>query len=451
MKKNQIIQLEISDITSDGNGVGKFDGMTVFVPETAVGDVINVKVVKVLKSYAYGIVQEIIKPSEDRIASDCPYFPKCGGCSFRHITYESEARLKEKFVYDAFTRIGKIKADFLPILECESHYKYRNKAQYPVSNSPNGNICGFYAKRSHRIICGTECMLLPDIFSRIADCIVNYTNINAIIGYDERTGKGLLRHIFIRKGYYSDEIMVCLVVKRAAVSEFKPLCNELTEKFECIKSIVMNINPENNNVILGKKTVTLWGREFISDFMCGNKIDISPEAFYQVNTPQAEKLYALAKEFVQPSGNEILLDLYCGAGTIGLSMADSVKRLIGVEIIPQAVENARKNAERNNIVNAEFICSDAGRAAEHLADNAVKPDVIILDPPRKGCDAKTLDAVLKMNPEKIVMISCNPATAARDCAYLNQYGYSVRKVRAVDLFARTTHVECVVLMSMIEA
>ncbi len=447
MKKNQIIRLEISDVTSDGNGVGKFDGMAVFVPETAVGDVINAKVVKVLKNYAYGIVQEIIMPSEDRIASDCPYFPKCGGCSFRHITYESEMKLKEKFVYDAFTRIGKIKADFLPILGCGMPDKYRNKTQYPVSISENGNICGFYAKRSHRIICGTDCRLLPDIFSSIADHIIDYTNANGISGYDEKIGKGLLRHIFIRKGHYSDNIMICLVVTKAATLKFKTLCDELTEKFKNIRSIVMNINPENTNVILGKKTVTLWGNDSISDFMCGNEVDISAESFYQVNTPQAENLYSLAKDFAQLSGNEVLLDLYCGAGTIGLSMADSVKKLIGVEIVAQAIENAKKNAEKNSIENAEFICADAGDAAEQLLQNNINPDVVILDPPRKGCEIKTLDAIIKMNPEKIVMISCNPATAARDCAYLNGNGYEVRKVRAVDMFARTTHVETVVMLS----
>lgn len=450
MKKNQIIRLEITDITSEGNGVGKAEGMAVFIPETAVGDIIDAKIVKVLKSYAYGIVSKIIKPSEDRIASDCPYFPKCGGCAFRHITYESEMKLKEKFVYDAFTRIGKIKSDFLPILGCDTPDKYRNKAQYPVSVSENGNICGFYAKRSHRIICGTDCRLLPDIFSRIADHIIDYTNVNNISGYDEKTGKGLLRHIFIRKGHYSDNIMVCLIVTKAATLKFKALCDELTEKFKDIKSIVMNINPDNTNVILGKKTVKLWGNGSVSDFMCGNEIDISPESFYQVNTPQAEKLYSQAKDFAQLSGNEILLDLYCGAGTIGLSMADSVKRLIGVEIIPQAIENAKKNAEKNGIENTEFICADAGEAAERLAHSKIMPDVVILDPPRKGCDYKTLDAVIKMNPQKIVMISCNPATAARDCAYLNSNRYEVQKVRAVDMFARTTHVECVVLMSRVE-
>ena len=450
MKKNEIVDLEITDITSDGNGVGKYEGMAVFVPETAVGDVLKVKIVKVLKNYCFGIVSEVVTPSSDRIKVDCPHFPKCGGCSFRHISYESEAKLKEKFVYDAFTRIGKIQTEFMPVLSCENPDRYRNKAQYPVGISEKGNISGFYAKRSHRIMSGNDCRLLPESFGEIAQFIIDYTNKHNIRGYDEQSRKGLLRHIFIRQGYHSKELMICFVATKSAVPTFKQLCDRLVEKFTDIKSIVMNINPDNTNVILGKKTVVLYGEDCISDVMCGNMIDISTQAFYQVNTYQAEKLYEQAAEFAELSGDELLLDLYCGAGTIGLSMADRVKKLIGVEIIPQAIENAKKNAKRNGIDNAEFICADAGKAASELAEKNTKPDVIVLDPPRKGCDTNTLDAVVSMNPKRIVMISCNPATAARDCKILSENGYKVEKVRAVDLFPRTHHIECVVLMSRIE-
>ncbi len=449
MKKNEIITLEITDITSEGNGVGRFDGMAVFVPETAIGDVIKAKIVKVLKSYCFGIVQEIITPSKDRISSDCPYFPKCGGCSFRHISYESEAKFKEKIVYDAFTRIGKIQTEFMPILACENPDRYRNKAQYPVGSDKGKNICGFYAKRSHRIIDGTDCKLLPESFSEIAEFITDYTNKNNIPAYDEVTRKGLLRHIFIRQGYHSKEVMICFVVTKKA--KLDSLCGKLTEKFDNIKSIVMNINPDNTNVILGKKTIVLYGESSISDVMCGNTVDIALEAFYQVNTEQAEKLYGQANEFAELTGKETLIDLYCGAGTIGLSMANKVKKLVGVEIVPQAVENAKKNAERNGIENAEFICGDAGKAATELLSRGEKPDVIVLDPPRKGCDNATLDAVTKMNPKRIVMISCNPSTAARDAKILEENGYKAKKVRAVDLFPRTTHVETVVLLSQQKA
>jgi len=447
LKKNQIVELEITDITSDGNGVGRYESMAVFVPETAVGDLLRVKIVKVLKSYCFGIVDEIISPSPDRVHTDCPHFPKCGGCSFRHISYESEAKLKEKFVYDAFTRIGKIQTEFMPVLSCEASDRYRNKAQYPVGISDEGNICGFYAKRSHRIMSGYDCRLLPENFGRISEFITEYTNKNNIRGYDEKNGSGVLRHIFIRQGYHSKELMICFVVKKDIAQRLMPLCERLKEKFEETKSIVMNINPDNTNVILGKRTVNLYGNGCISDTMCGNVIDIAPEAFYQVNTNQAERLYAQATEFAEFKGDELLLDLYCGAGTIGLSMADRVKKLVGVEIIPQAVENAKKNAEINGVENAEFICADAGMAAKQLAKKGLKPDVVVLDPPRKGCDADTLEAVVSMSPQKIVMISCNPATAARDCGVLCEKGYKAQKVRAVDLFPRTTHVECVVLMS----
>ena len=447
MKKNEIVRLEITDITSDGNGVGKYDNVAVFVPETAVGDLIDAKIVKVLKSYCFGIVHQMIAPSPDRVKSDCPYFPKCGGCSLRHISYEAECKHKEKIVYDAFTRIGKIQTEFMPILACPDPDKYRNKAQYPVGVTNKGAVCGFYAKRSHRIIGGTKCRLLPDVFTQIADTVMEYLNRNKIQGYDETAHKGTVRHIFIRQGYHSKEIMVCLVTASSKKEKFDGLCDVLTEKYPQVKSIVMNVNPDNTNVILGKKTITLRGKPHITDTMCGNSIDIAPEAFYQINTPQAEALYRQAEEFAELKESDTLLDLYCGAGTIGLSMAKKAKRLLGVEIIPQAVENARKNANANGIDNAEFICSDAGKAADELARQGIRPDVITIDPPRKGCDTLTLDSVVTMSPDRIVMISCNPATAARDCAYLETKGYRVHKARAVDMFPRTDHVECVVLLS----
>lgn len=445
MQKNEIIEIEITDITSEGNGVGRHEGMAVFVPQTAVGDVIECKIVKVLKSYAYGIVSKILKPSADRIEPDCPLFPKCGGCSFRHLSYEAELRAKQKFVRDAFTRIGKIDCEFEPILGCENPDGYRNKAQYPVSESDGEMICGFYAKRSHRIIGGTKCRLLPEELCSIAESVLEFCRKSNISAYNEITRRGVLRHIYLRKAPATGEIMVCLVVTRKC--DFTGLAEKLTGEFPAIKSIVLNVNPDNTNVILGKKTEIIWGAEKITDIMCGNVISIAPEAFYQINSPQAERLYGIAEEYAGLKGTENLLDLYCGAGTIGLSMAEKVKKLTGVEIVPQAVENAKENAENSGIDNAEFICADAGRAAERLMQCGECPDVVIMDPPRKGCDKLTLDSVVKMNPEKIVMISCNPSTAARDCAYLSENKYLPVKVRAVDLFPRTGHVECVVLLS----
>ena len=448
MKKNDIVSIRITDVTAEGNGVGKHEGMAVFVPETAVGDEIKAKIVKVLKSYAYGIVEEIITPSQDRVTPDCRHFPKCGGCSFRHISYEAELRLKEKFVRDAFVRIGKINGEFMTILGCEENLRYRNKAQYPVGQDRDGNaICGFYAKRSHRIISGEDCKLLPEIFGSIARYILDYADKNNIPAYSEESGRGVLRHIFIRQGRHSGEIMVCLVTAENCKKQLTELAENLPVKFPDVKSVVMNINSANTNVILGKQTVTLFGKDTITDVMCGNRTDISPRAFYQVNTIQAERLYKQAEEFADLRGEENLIDLYCGAGTIGLSMAGKVKKLIGVEIVPEAIENARKNAKSNGIENAEFLCGDAGDAAQMLLQRGEKPDVVVLDPPRKGSDQKTLDAVVDMNPERVVMISCNPSTAARDCAYLREKDYVTEKIRAVDLFPGTGHVECVVLLT----
>ncbi|MGN0621643.1 MAG: 23S rRNA (uracil(1939)-C(5))-methyltransferase RlmD [Porcipelethomonas sp.] len=450
MKKNQIITAEITDITNEGNGVCRFEGMAVFVPETAVGDTAEIKIVKLLKNYAYGIVSRILVPSPDRIVPDCPLFPKCGGCSFRHISYEAELKIKEKFVRDAFARIGGLTPEFLPVIGCENPDRYRNKAQYPVGEENGTAVCGFYAKRSHRIIKGSDCRLLPEIFSNITETVMEYVHTNNIRLYNEADGKGTLRHIYLRLAPKTHEIMVCLIVKKDCREKLGELCSILTEKFPDIKSIVMNINPENTNVILGKKTVTLSGKRKICDTLCSNKINIAPEAFYQINSPQAERLYRKAEEFAGLTGNENLIDLYCGAGTIGLSMASSVKHLTGIEIVPQAIENAKENAQQSGIKNADFICSDAGKAAVKLLESGTKPDVVILDPPRKGCDTAAIEAVSRMSPEKIIMISCNPATAARDCAVFEQNGYKTVKVQSCDLFPRTTHVECVVLMSRVK-
>lgn len=448
LKKNDIVPLEITGMTNEGNGVGRYEGITVFVPLTAVGDVISCHIVKVLKSFCYGIVKEIIKPSEKRCDEGCLAYSKCGGCSFRHFEYEEELRIKEDFVKASFERIGKIFVQCEPILGAENTRRYRNKAQYPVAEQNGRAVCGFYSRRSHRIIPLDDCILQPEVFGNIAEVIIKYMNDNHITAYNEQTGKGLVRHIYLRRGEHSGEIMVCIVVTDLKKSErLKGIVNILKDKFNDIVSIVFNENPDKTNVIMGKKFSLIYGKQDITDIMCGNKIEIAPKSFYQVNTIQAEKLYGIAEEYAGLNGNEILLDLYCGAGTIGLSMASKVKKLIGVEIIDSAVENAKANAKANGIENAEFICGDAGKSAELLYERGERPNVILADPARKGCDRETLEYMAKMNPDRIVMISCNHATAARDCAILNELGYKVEKYRAVDLFPRTVHVECVVLMS----
>lgn len=447
-EKNKIYTAEITGLTSEGSGVCRIEDMAVFVPETAVGDTAEIKIVKVLSHYAFGIPNKIITPSPDRELRECPVYKKCGGCVFRHISYEAECRAKNDVVKNAFTRIGGLSPVFDDFIPAGNPERYRNKAQYPLAVSEGKAVCGFYAPRSHRVIPVTDCPLQPEIFSKILEFILEYVNSRKISVYDEKTGTGILRHIYIRKGFHSDEVMVCIVARKNISRQLSALCREITEKFPDIKSIVLNINPEKTNVILGSECITLCGSGCIYDKMCGNDIEISPLSFYQINTPQAEKLYRKALEYAGPDGSEIIADLYCGAGTIGLSMAEHAKKIIGIEIIPEAVQNAKKNAEKNNISNAEFHCGDAGKIFSNLNKNGCTPDIIIVDPPRKGCSEDTLETIISASPEKIVMISCNPATAARDVKILSENGYSVDRVCGADLFPATKHVECVVLMSL---
>lgn len=446
MNKNDIVELEITALTSEGSGVGRYDGMAVFVPLTAVGDVIRCKIVKVLKSYAYGIIDEIIVPSPDRIEPDCPAYSKCGGCVFRHISYKAELKAKQGFVRDSFMRIGSFSQEPEPIVGCKACDRYRNKSQLPVASDGKEAYFGFFAAHSHRVIRLDDCLIQPEIFTDISKAVIDYVNKDSIPAYDETTQNGLLRHIYLRKGYHSNEIMLTLVAAKPS-HKFDGLVPIMTARFPQIKSVVLNINPDKTNVILGRKDICLYGDGRITDEMCGKSVVISPHSFYQVNTPAAEKVYRTAAEYADFSGDETLLDLYCGIGTVGLSMADRVKSLIGVESVPQAIENAKANSERNGVKNAEFICGDAGKISEVLADRGVSPDVIIVDPPRKGCDSNTLNAMLAMSPKKIVYISCNHSTAARDSRYLCDNGYELVKYRPMDMFPRTAHVETVCLLS----
>lgn len=449
MKKNDILTLEITALTSEGQGVARENGMVVFVPFSAIGDKAEVKILKVTKSVAYGKIERIIEPSADRINSDCNVFGKCGGCTLRHISYEAEALAKETTVRDAFTRIGKLSPEILPIIKNEDIDHYRNKAQFPIGKNADGKaVCGFFAPLSHRIVECSNCKLQPETFAEIVQYILDFVNAKKISVYDEAEHKGVMRHICIRKGYHSGEINVTLVARRK-VPEMSALASGIMQKFKAVKGVVLSVNTEKTNVILGDKQLVLAGEAEITDTMCGNAIKISPTSFYQVNTKMAEKLYAVAKEFAEPSGKTVL-DLYCGAGTIGLSMAHEAERIIGVEIVPSAIENAKENAAANGFTNTEFICGDAGQATAELLKREIRPDVIVLDPARQGCDKLALDNILKFAPEKIVMISCNPSTAARDCAYLCENGYNAIKVQSVDMFSRTSHVETVVLITRVD-
>ncbi len=443
MLKNDEFIMEIVDVTNEGSGVGKVDGMAVFVPLTAVGDIVRVKALKVKKTYAYGKLMEIITPSKARIENDCPYFNRCGGCVFRHIGYDAELDLKQNKVYEVIKRIGGVDLKPQPILfdECD---RYRNKAQYPLSE--NGGV-GFYAFHSHRIIECEDCLLQPEIFSKITAEVSNFVKEYSISIYNEEKHKGLLRHLYIRRGANSGEIMVCFVIN----GDNLPKSEIITDRLKAIcgdalKSVTLNINKNDTNVILGEKCVTIFGSDYITDTLAGVKVRLSPLSFYQVNTVMADKLYKKAAEYAKPEGKNII-DLYCGAGTIGLSMAKNAKSVIGVEIIEAAVKDAEFNAKENGIDNARFICGDAKTAAENLRKEKLKPDTVIVDPPRKGCDSELIKIISnEFCPERVVYISCDPATLARDIKIFGEEGYDLVEYTPADLFPRTSHVETVVCL-----
>ena len=443
LKKNDEIELYIEDFTSEGSGVGHFEGMAVFV--SGAGDKALVHIIKVKSTYAIGKCIKLLKLSKTRIAPDCEYAGSCGGCAFRHISYEAETAMKKKRVEDAFQRIGGIDKKLDGFIAAENLTRYRNKAEYPVSFEKELKI-GFYALHTHRIIDCRDCVLQPEIFADIVAVIRKWTVEFGISIYNSETGNGLLRHIYIRQGAVSKEIMVCLVINGERIPKEAELVKRLCEISD-IKSIVLNINRLNNNVILGEECKTVYGADCIYDELCGVKIRLSPLSFYQVNHAQAEKLYRKAAECAQLDGSQTVLDMYCGAGTIGLSMADKAKNVIGVEIVEPAVRDAKINAGLNGIKNAQFYCADASQAAQMLKEQGIKPDVIVLDPPRKGCSQELVKTVSEMQPDRVVYVSCDPATLARDCKRFGELGYKVEKLTAVDLFPRTVHCEAVALLT----
>ncbi len=468
LTKNQRIPLTIDSLSSDGNGVGHYEGEAIFVPSTAPGDVLQVRIVKDCKRYAFGIVDEILTPSPSRIALDCKVATPCGGCCTRHLDYSAECRAKEQIVADAFTRIGGFALPVLPLLPSPDVDRYRNKAQFPVGRADDGKIItGFYAGRTHRIVPCADCKLQPTALNEIAQHLCAQFEQYGIAPYDEITGEGLVRHIFLRDGVHSGQIMVCLVCNGTALPHSEEIIAALCAAFPAITTVVLNTNTQNTNVILGRENKVLCGKGYLEDTLAGVPVQIGVFSFYQVNTRGAEQLYACAADFATLQEGDVLLDLYCGMGTIGLSMVDKCKSLIGVEIVAESIESAKKNAARmdelaaahyaktgaaptqNIAEKTRFLCADAGTAAQQLAAEGLRPDVIIVDPPRKGCDAPTLEALIAMSPRRIVMVSCNPATAARDAKYLAEQGYSLEKIQPVDMFARTKHVECVCLFERI--
>lgn len=448
MKKNDEFVIEIEDITSNGEGIGRAEGFALFVKDTIMGDVARVKVMKLKKSYGYARLLEIITPSQYRIEPRCSVAKQCGGCQLQHCAYEKQLAYKENKIRSCLTRIGGLKTvPMEPIIGMDDPYHYRNKAQFPVGKDKDGRIVmGFYAGRTHNIIDTTHCFIQTEVNETLLLTIKEFMETYHIEPYDEQTRKGLVRHILTRSGFATGEIMVCLILNGRSL----PMADELVEQLcqiEGMTSISINVNTENTNVILGKEIIPLWGKNHITDFIGDVKYHISPLSFYQVNPVQTKKLYETALSYAGLHGDEVVWDLYCGIGTISLFLAKQAKQVYGVEIVPEAIADARENAEINGITNAEFFvgAAEAVLPAKYTeSGGSMKADVIIVDPPRKGCDEALLDTVVKMQPKRVVYISCDPATLARDIKYLGERGYQVERVRGCDMFAQGVHVETIV-------
>ena len=447
-RKNDMVTLEIVDCGTDGEGIGKADGFTVFVKDAVIGDVVTAKIMKAKKNYGYGRLIEVLKPSPYRIEPVCPSARQCGGCQLQALAYQEQLAFKEKKLKGHLERIGGFTdLPMEPIIGMEEPYHYRNKAQFPVGRNKDGRIvAGFYAGRTHSIIENRDCALGIKVNQEILDRVLAHMERFHIEPYNEVTGKGLVRHVFIRYGFFTDEIMVCLVINGQQIPHEKELIRSLCE-LKGMTSICLNINKKRNNVILGEQIKVLWGQGYITDKIGNISYEISPLSFFQINPYQTWKLYSKALEYADLHGEETVWDLYCGIGTISLFLAQQAKFVRGVEIVPAAIEDARRNAELNDITNVEFF---VGKAEEVLPreyeKNGVYADVIVVDPPRKGCDEVLLQTILKMQPERVVYVSCDSATLARDLRYLCDHGYELLKVCGVDQFPQTVHVETCVLL-----
>ena len=448
-RKNDIVTLEIVDCGTDGEGIGKADGFTVFVKDAVIGDTVTAKIMKAKKNYGYGRLMEILKPSPYRVEPVCPSARQCGGCQLQAVSYEEQKVFKEKKLRGHLERIGGFRdLPMEPMIGMDEPYHYRNKAQFPVGRNKEGRIItGFYAGRTHAIIENRDCALGIPQNKEILDIVIAHMEKYGIAPYDEMTGKGLVRHIFVRYGFFTGELMVCLIINGQDLPHQKELIEKLRE-IPGMASISLNINKKRSNVILGDKVKTIWGQEYITDKIGDISYEISPLSFFQVNPKQTWKLYSKALEYADLHGEETVWDLYCGIGTISLFLAQQAKFVRGVEIVPAAIDDAKRNAQINNIENVEFF---VGKAEEVLPreyeKNGVYADVIVVDPPRKGCDEMLLKTILKMQPKRVVYVSCDSATLARDLRFLCDNGYELKKVCGVDQFPQTVHVETVVLLS----
>ena len=462
-KKNDLLTVTIEDMGHDGEGIGKVDGYTVFVKDTVIGDKVQAKIMKAKKNYGYARLVEIMEPSKDRVEPRCAYARQCGGCQIQALSYEKQLAYKQQKIENNLIRIGGFQKEEIPmqpIIGMEDPYHYRNKAQFPVGCDKEGHlIAGFYAGRTHQIIPvpNRDCVLGVPENKVILDQILDYMREEKISAYDEERHKGLVRHVLVRYGFTTKEIMVCLIINGDKLPSSEKLLKKLT-KIPGMTSITYNINKEKTNVIMGSKVCPLWGQTYITDYIGNVKYQISPLSFYQVNPVQTEVLYGTALEYAGLTGKETVWDVYCGIGTISLFLAQKAQKVYGVEIVPQAIEDAKHNAKINEITNAEFFVGKAEEvlpeyytdyAKEHPGEHA-RADVIVVDPPRKGCERSVLDTMVQMEPERIVYVSCDSATLARDVKYLRENGYEIRKVKATDMFPMSVHVETVVLLSQLK-
>ena len=444
--KNQIYETTVTDYTSEGQGVARIEGCAVFIPNAIAGETVKVRIEKAQKTWAAGKIVEILEKSPHRVNRDCPVAKLCGGCDFWHMDYEEESRLKAERVRNNLNRMGGESLEELPILAAPTCYSYRNKAQYPVAEKKGKAYAGFFRAGTHDVVENKRCLILPAETDAVKDAVMDYVNQFRISVYDEVAHKGLLRHIYVRRGVVSGQVLVCLVCNGSRLPKVEELLKRL-EKIPGFTTLVLSVNTKKGNAVLGEEFITLHGPGYIEDTLCGLTFRLSPRSFYQVNHHQAQRLYEAAISQAEITKDDLVLDLYCGVGTITLAMAKSAGKVIGVEVIPQAVEDAKDNAKRNGIENAEFFCGDAGAAALELEKQGIIPDVVVVDPPRKGLNADTIEALHRMRPRRIVYVSCDPATLARDVALLKERGYELKNAMAADLFPRCAHVESVACLS----
>ena len=445
LTKNQIYEAVVTDYTTEGQGVAHVEGCAVFIPNAVAGEKYRVRIELARKTWAAGKIVEILEKSPHRINRACPVAKLCGGCDFWHMDYEEESRLKAERVKNCLNRIGGENLENVPILGAPTCYGYRNKAQYPVASRKNRAYAGFFRAGTHDVVENDRCLILPEETDRVKSVVMDYVNHHHVSVYDEAAHTGLLRHIYVRRGAVSGQILVCLVINGRSIPKAHDLVGRL-KKVPGFTTLVLSVNTRKGNAVLGDEFITLHGAGYIEDTLCGLNFRLSPRSFYQVNHHQAQRLYEAAISQAEITKNDTVLDLYCGVGTITLAMASAAGRVIGVEVIPQAVEDAKDNAKRNGIENAEFFCGDAGAAALELERKGIKADVVIVDPPRKGLNADTIEALARFAPRRIVYVSCDPATLARDVALLKERGYALKNAMAADLFPRCSHVESIVTM-----